>query len=350
LEALPDGYVLQRVECDDQGRPVACAVERVNAAFQEMTEQTEELVVGLPLAEVWPELGLDCIQLYSRVVATGEPVRFETHCPTQQRYIEVVAFSPQPGLLATALSDITQRKTIEGRLRRAAKMEAIGTLASGVAHEINNPINVIMNYASLVLRPEMTREQIDTFAQEIVNESERVAAIVRSLLAFARQEHEVLSDESMGDMLDAALVLVRKVLDHDHIVFSANVAPDLPLLRCRRQQVEQVLINLLTNARYALNERYPGYDEDKQLSVVVAPLETDDGHFIRTVIEDHGTGIAPELMERIFDPFFTTRQGSSGTGLGLSVSQAIVAEHRGRLTVRSEPGAWTKFIVDLPLP
>jgi signal transduction histidine kinase len=251
--------------------------------------------------------------------------------------------------MATILTDVTERKKLEARLRQAAKMEAIGTLASGVAHEINNPINIIMNYAGLILRQEVTRDDVETFAREIVNESERIATIVRNLLAFARQEQEMPSPATISGIVESALSLMKKVLDNDQITIRVDVPEDLPQIQCRRQQIEQVLVNLLTNARHALNERFPRYSEEKILEITASVFERDGRQWIRTGIEDRGPGISAEVIDRIFDPFFTTKPGGSGTGLGLSVSHGIVDDHSGRLTVRSQVGQYTRFIVELPV-
>lgn len=109
-----------------------------------------------------------------------------------------------------------------------------------------------------------------------------------------------------------------------------------------------MVVNLLTNARDALNLRYPGFDENKILSITVRPLEKDGTTWVRTAIEDHGPGIPEDLLQRIFDPFFTTKPRDEGTGLGLSVSYGIMKEHHGELTVESEEGSYTRFHIDLP--
>lgn len=116
---------------------------------------------------------------------------------------------------------------------------------------------------------------------------------------------------------------------------------------CHSQQIQQVIINLLTNTRDALNERYPCYDDDKIVKISVKPLEKDGIKCVRITIEDHGVGIQQDVIDRIFDPFFTTKPRDIGTGLGLSVSYGIIKEHNGELSVESEPGDFTRFDIDL---
>ncbi|MCE5264517.1 MAG: hypothetical protein LLG97_13410 [Deltaproteobacteria bacterium] len=119
--------------------------------------------------------------------------------------------------------------------------------------------------------------------------------------------------------------------------------------KCRSQQIQQVLMNLLTNARDALNERYPGYSPEKRLRVTAEIIRKQGRTFIRTTVEDNGIGIRAEIRDRIFDPFFTTKPKETGTGLGLSISYGIVRDHGGELTAESEPGRYTRFHVDLPV-
>jgi signal transduction histidine kinase len=127
-----------------------------------------------------------------------------------------------------------------------------------------------------------------------------------------------------------------------------DIDEGLPQLKCRSQQIQQVLMNLMTNARDALNERYPEYDSEKRIRIRVRLIEKQGKKSIRTTVEDSGTGIRPAIRERIFDPFFTTKSEGVGTGLGLSISYGIVKDHGGELTVESKPGIYTRFHMDLP--
>jgi signal transduction histidine kinase len=127
-----------------------------------------------------------------------------------------------------------------------------------------------------------------------------------------------------------------------------DVPDDLPQISCRSQQIQQVMVNLITNAQAALNDRYPVYDENKRLGVSARTLS--DGHeWVRITVEDRGSGIPAAMQSRIFDPFFTSKSRDQGTGLGLSVSHGIVRDHKGRLSFESREGELTRFHVDLPL-
>jgi len=241
-----------------------------------------------------------------------------------------------------------ERMEMESQLRQTQKLESIGTLASGVAHEVNNPLTGIINYAQLI-HDRIDDTKLRNYAQGIVEEGNRVANIVKSLLSFSRQEGEHRSPASMSDIIDSTLSLISSALSNDQIQLTVEIAPDLPLLQCRSQQIQQVLLNLLTNARDALNDRYPEFDENKTLRISVSLAEREEGSWIRTIVEDHGSGIPADIIERIFDPFFSTKPRERGTGLGLSISYGLVRDHHGRLVVESKPNVYTRSIMDLPV-
>ncbi len=254
------------------------------------------------------------------------------------------------------IQDITERKrleqeraALEAQLRHQQKLESIGTLASGVAHEINNPLTGILNYAQLIQDRLPGDSPLAEFTGEIMHETQRVATIVRNLLTFARNEKQSHSPARIADIVEAVLSLVRAVIRRDQITLLVNVPQDLPQLKCRSQQIQQVIMNLVTNARDALNERYPGHHPDKQLRLEAQLLERAGRRWIRLTVQDRGTGIPPEVRERMFDPFFTTKGRDKGTGLGLSISHGIVKDHHGQWTVESEPGQFTRMHVDLPV-
>ena len=252
--------------------------------------------------------------------------------------------------------DITDRKRAEeereqllGQLLQSQKLESLGMLAGGVAHEINNPIMGIMNYAQLIQDKLPAGNELTEYAVEIGKETERVAGIVRNLLSFARVEKQSHSPARMCDIIEGTLSLVRAVLRHDQVAVIVDVPDDLPKIKCRTQQIQQVIMNLVTNARDALNAKYSGYDENKTISIQGRRVDRRGKPWLRLTVEDHGSGIPEAVRQRMFEPFFTTKPRDKGTGLGLSVSYGIVRDHHGEITVESEPGEWTRFHMDLPV-
>ncbi len=260
------------------------------------------------------------------------------------------------GLLGV-IQDVSQRKEaekakhrVEAQLRQQQKLESIGTLASGVAHEINNPINIIMNFGELIQRRyDGERQDVQQYATEIIRESRRIAGIVHNLLTFSRQEQEHHQVSDMADIIQDTLSLMNKILEKDQIQRTVEIPKELPKISCKKQQMMQVLMNLLTNARDALNERYPAHDPQKRVHIAVRTWQEDNRVWLRTTVEDFGSGIEDAIKDQIFDPFFTSKGRAKGTGLGLSVSHGIVLDHGGRLSVESQVEQFTRFHMDLPI-
>ena len=241
-----------------------------------------------------------------------------------------------------------ERLGIEAHLRHQQKLEAIGTLAGGVAHEINNPINGIMNYAQLIMDDLPEDSQQITYVNEIIHETERISGIVRDLLQFSRQEKQSHSYACPYDIINQTLSLVRTVIRKDQIVLKLNIDAGLPNIKCRSQQIQQVIMNLLTNARDALNEKYPGFDENKVMELSCCQFDMEDRKWIRIMVRDFGNGIPIEIQEKIFEPFFSTKPKEIGTGLGLAISFGIVKDHHGKFKLETVQDQYSCFIVELP--
>jgi signal transduction histidine kinase len=165
-------------------------------------------------------------------------------------------------------------------------------------------------------------------------------------LSFARQEGEPYTDVHPRELVDSTLALVSALLRKDGIRVEQTLAMDLPAIRCHPQQIQQVLMNLIGNAREALNARYPGQDTDKCLLLSGRAWRREGRTFVRLTVEDHGIGIPQPALDKIFDPFWTSKSGGHA-GLGLAVAQGIVVEHGGAISVESEPGRLTRMHVDL---
>ncbi|MFV8752980.1 AAA family ATPase [Nannocystaceae bacterium ST9] len=258
-------------------------------------------------------------------------------------------------------TDITERRAaqrareqLDAQVRQQQRLESIGTLASGVAHEINNPVQGIMNYAELIsLMPDISADARE-FAGEIHYESQRVATIVRSLLSFSREESvdDAMAPADVEDIIDGTLALVRTLIGKDQIALRVDAPAERILLQCRAQQIRQVIMNLVTNARDAVCHRWPEYHEDKRIDIELRRF-TPSGHapdsWVRISVCDRGGGVPTELVGRIFDPFFTTKGRDKGTGLGLAVSHGIISDHGGELRLENHPGVGASFHVELPL-
>ncbi|MBE7413285.1 MAG: response regulator [Leptospiraceae bacterium] len=254
------------------------------------------------------------------------------------------------------IRDITERRVseenrliLEAQLRQSQKLEAIGSLASGMAHEINNPLMGVINYSQLI-RDKMEKDsQLWKYASSIEEEGYRISTIVQNLLSFAHRKNDTKKPEEVKDIIDSALKLTHLLFKKSNIHLEVKIPEGLPKAICRIQEIHQVLLNLFNNSKFALNQKYPTQNEDKILRIEASLItEKEFGPMIRIQVEDHGTGIRPDIIEKIFDPFYTTKPRSEGTGLGLSVSYGIIRDHDGRLLVESEEGKFTRFNIDLP--
>lgn len=241
-----------------------------------------------------------------------------------------------------------QQKLMKEQFANQQRLESIGVLAAGVAHEINNPLNGVMNYAQLIL--ESGNEKIDesTYADEILHETDRISKIVKNLLQFSRQESKEFHKEKVEVILNSTLSLVRTILKKDQIELKVKINKKLPMLECRSNQIQQIILNLITNSQHALNQKYSGFNQQKIIKIIAEKKRRLKVSWIRITIEDKGNGIPVDIQNNIFEPFFSTKGRIEGTGLGLSISHGIVKEHNGEISFETEEGKFTRFHIDLP--
>jgi PAS domain S-box-containing protein len=247
----------------------------------------------------------------------------------------------QPAGAVLLIEDITGRVELERAARQADKLAALGTLAAGLAHELNNPIGIISSRVELMLL-EADRQALpaDTRDDLVVlrRHAQRVTRIVQGLLSFARQSSQSRGPVDLNQIVDDTLLLVEKQAAKEGVTLARRLTPGLPPIQGDPTALEQVLMNLILNARDAVDRRGE--------ILVETDLITGRPDQVRLMVRDTGPGIPTEVLPRIFDPFFTTKPG--GTGLGLSISYGIVREHGGTVDVHSEPGRGTTFILSFP--
>lgn len=334
-----------------------------NRAAEKITGYVEQDVVGMKCSDVLKcGLCFDCIVMQTK--PTGRPFSdIETIIGTKAG--EEVPVSMDGYFLKDAEGEITgsvvwfeditaqraaeaEKQELREQLFRSEKLAAVGELAAGVAHGISNPLTGIINYAELI-KDETERDSENyEFLDGIIKEGEHIAGITSNLLTFARQGEQMYSHAQIEDILDSALSLMAHQITKDGITLIRDCERELPSIKVRSDQIEQVFINMISNAQRALNARYAGYNEGKILKINVEKITKDNENCIQIVFHDTGAGIVPEHIGRIFDPFFTTRRGE-GTGLGLSISHGIITNHRGSISVESKPGEYTTFTIDLPI-
>src|SRR5947209_1532607 len=242
------------------------------------------------------------------------------------------------------LRDITEQQNLEEQLRQSQKMEAVGRLAGGVAHDFNNILGIISGYAELLqLQAAHNAERVR--AEKIISATEKAASLTRQLLAFGRKQVMSLKLIDLSQVMEGLSSMVHCVMS-DEVQVSVQSGKELGLVKADQSQLEQVILNLTTNAREAMPEGgMLTITIDKHESLEDTP-ELPAGNYIRLAVSDTGTGMTPEIQSRMFEPFFTTKK--TGSGLGLSTVYGIVKQSGGYITVRSAPQKGSMFNVYLP--
>lgn len=239
--------------------------------------------------------------------------------------------------------DISEKHRLQQKIQHQEKMAAVGVLASGVAHEIGNPLASISAVTQMLGR-KMTDPYVQGKIALISKHIDRIILIVRQLVDFARPSDYTHKTCDVNAAVADAIEMLRYDKRADTVDFQITLAPDLPPTLGVEGHLTQVVLNLAINALDAMKEV-----ESPRLLATTRCTLTDLGHTIEITVEDNGPGIAPEIENRIFEPFFSTKGVGHGTGLGLAVSQRIIEDHFGRLRLNGRPGQGARFVIELPV-
>jgi two-component system NtrC family sensor kinase len=238
--------------------------------------------------------------------------------------------------------DVTEKRRLEGIIAQSEKLAAVGQLAAGVAHEINNPLTGVIANAQLLQRELPNDPEVQESLDLIIRAGARATQVVRNLLDFARKEQYNLADTDINETVQRALALVQHELIARSILLDFHPAKNLPLIMASSDHLQGVWTNLLLNAIDAI-----GSQENNQGRLTVTTKRV--GGEVRVTMADNGKGIPPERLNRIFEPFYTTKAPGRGTGLGLSVCHRVIKQHGGHMLVNSTIGVGTEFTVVLPV-
>lgn len=233
----------------------------------------------------------------------------------------------------------------QAQLIHSAKLAAVGEMAAGVAHELNSPLTAILGNAQILLRRLKEEKSSYPLLVDIKNCSTRCKRIIQNLLTFSRQEHYSYEPVNLNTVVENSLALVAYQIEKNSIRIVTHLHKNLPTVMGNRQQLEQVIVNLLLNARDATEDLAEG-----EITITSGYMpEENQVKEVFISLTDKGRGMDKTTMEKIFNPFFTTKEASKGTGLGLSVSLGIAQSHGGRIVVQSEPGKGSTFYLVIPL-
>ena len=337
FDALGAGLAL----VDDQN-----AIRRANRALADLTGRPVEDLIGSPLVAA---VGGDVADLAGRLEMVRAGGRFASgvhEAARLGRLLRVTAapmHAAGPGTWVVVLiEDITEQKLLELQLVQNEKMTAVGQLVSGVAHELNNPLTSIAGLAEFLLERGQLGDPAREHLEVMREQAERAGLIVRNLLTFARRGPAEVTDLDLNDIVQRTVALVGHELRLRDVALEETLDPALPRVRGDRYQIQQVVVNLVTNALQAVEDNPAG----RPRAIRVATT-TEDGHVVLRVA-DTGPGVPHGASSQIFMPFFTTKAPGKGTGLGLAIAFRIVQGHGGQLGVRQRPEGGAEFMMRLP--
>jgi PAS domain S-box-containing protein len=353
------GIAVHELVRDAAGLPVDYVFLSVNPAFERLTGLKSKDVLGHRATEILPGIEkTPFIKIYGQVAFSGEAVQFEQYSEPLMRHYNVSAYRVSENRFATSFEDITERKraeqareSLEAQLRQSQKMESVGQLAGGVAHDFNNMLGVILGYAELALAKLGPADPMRECIQQIMDAGERSANLTRQLLAFARKQIIAPRVLDVNDTVASMLTMLQRLIG-ENLKLAWRPAANLWPVKMDPSQIDQLLANLAVNARDAI----AGVGT---ITIATEKVEIDatycTGHvdcvprqYVMLTVNDDGCGMSPEVMEHIFEPFFTTKAVGEGTGLGLATVFGIVKQNGGFVNVYSEPGKGTTFKLYLP--
>lgn len=359
FEKMPDGYAIHEIIRDQDDKPIDYRFISVNPALERITGWKADEFIGKTVIEALPQTKKYWLEIYREIAATGEPVTFENYSEELDKYFEITVYSPANNQFATIFQDITLRtkaekaqKDYETQLRHSQKMEAIGRLAGGIAHDFNNILVPIMGYAELGMMKLSPEDALYTNLKRVREAAERAADLTQQILTFSRKQVVELNVLDLNEITDNFQKMIHRLISED-IELQLFLTPDLYHVKGNRGQIEQILLNLVVNARDAMPmggkltiETANAFLDESYVEKHSNALEP--GYFAMLIVSDTGHGMDAETRQQIFEPFFTTKEKGKGTGLGLATIFGIVQQNNGHIGVYSEPGHGATFKIYLP--
>ena len=288
----------------------------------------------------------DFISHYTyRIMTNKQQIKWVDH------YSKTMLYKRRPSII-TSLIDITERKNLEEQLRQSQKMEAIGRLAGGMAHDFNNILTSIIGYSGMLLINIDDSSSLHHSINEIMKSAERAASLTRQLLIFSRKHVLQPKAFNLNNTVDNIYKMLRRIIGED-IELMTILKPGLWTIKADPGQIEQVIMNLVVNARDAMLEGGKLIIETKNIELNKSNAldqvsEFKPGHYVMLAISDTGSGMDNEIKSHIFEPFYTTKKEGEGTGLGLATVYGIVKQNNGFIQVNSEPQLGTTFKIYIP--
>ena len=336
FDALADGIAV----LDDGGE-----IQRANRALATLLGRSLPEVVGCDLSRELLGDPADLTPLY-QAVRRGERTAPLTRRSETLRHAFRISAAPMQGgsrgWLVVLVEDVTEQKAFEAQMIQHEKMAAVGQLVSGVAHELNNPLTSVLGLAELLVEQSATPPAIREHLRIIHEQAERAGKIVRNLLTFARPGTAEVEAVDVSDVVRRTALLLEYEVRLQQVDLAIELPSEPVVVRADRMQLQQVVVNLVTNAVQAVAANPP----ERPRRVLVRARRHEER--VAIDVEDTGPGVPEELLSKILTPFFTTKDSGIGTGLGLAITYGILERHGGTLDVRRAPGGGALFVAELP--
>ena len=311
--------------------------------------------LGKRVSDVLPEnVAIPAIDYMEKAFQTNEEQVFEYKLPIKG---EILDFEARFNVITeneilVIVRDITEKKQAEKEMVQQQKLATMGHLVSGIAHEIKNPLSIISGYIQMLNKDEQDTEKKKIY-KTVLQQVDRSVKIIDNLLGFARRREYEIKDISINNLIESTIRLVEYEMKLENIIFVRDFEKDLPLVKGDADQLAQVFLNLINNARDSMNEKQKRIKsgelkaEGWKGKIGITTKKTDNK--IEIVFADTGLGILEDKVANMFKPFFTTKAEGKGTGLGLSIAKDIIEKHGGKIELENKVGEGVKFIIRLPI-
>jgi signal transduction histidine kinase len=339
------------------------AYHAISKAYAEQLQKPSDDIIGRSVAQIMgPEVFERTLKPLADRCLSGEKITFQfwhSFANDRRRLLDIV-YTPHyekgrtPKTICAYVErtrDITDVAKLEEQLRQSCKLETIGMLTGSIAHDFNNILSAILGYSEISLKMTTENSELHGYLKRILSASNRASNLVKQILNFSRKGEQEVRPAQIKHIVDEALALIRASLPVT-ITIEREIKSEA-FIMCDATQIYQILINLCSNAGFAMREK------GGVLTVRVADIVLDvsmieqqpiePGRYVQLSVSDTGIGMTADVQKRIFDPFFTTKEKGKGTGIGLSLTHDIIKSYRGALTVQSEPGKGSTFNVFFPV-
>ncbi len=354
LENIVQSSVDAIVTTDPKGR-----ITFVNRAMEELVGRTREEIIGVPIYQFYLDGIAEARKIMSILREKGSLKNHETTALKTGGTVSILTSASllrdETGQIIGTLGvfkDLTEKKKLEEELKKtqahliqAGKMRALGDLVAGVAHELNNPLMAADTFLH-VIRENLGKEDENQRRLDLIQRChERIAKIINHLRDFSRQSKFDFRPMNITEPIENALLITGQQLLNHGIRIVKDFQPDIPQIRGDANQLEQVFLNLISNARDAMEKG----ERKRELTLATSLLRHNGWNDVEVIVRDTGAGIPEEDVEKVFEPFFSTKEVGKGTGLGLSICYGIIEAHGGRIEVESKVNEGTTFRVILPV-